>query len=149
MARYVLLSFDDNAEAERFIEAVKQRDVFFSAANPNGEGGSYGYFSDNVFTRAVWGKPVKFCECTNPGDNSVLGAKFGWWVHRPCGRPKKGQWQHPKNLIEPLTHPRERSAYLGIEEPTRPTVLERLGTIEPIPPDQEAHFKGGTDARPT
>lgn len=80
MARYVLLEFDDNAAAQKFVAKV------------NGE---YHAVDSDFSTRrvkAVWGKPTKFCECVRgtKGANPFYRAKkSGWWVHYPCGRPTK------------------------------------------------------------
>lgn len=80
MARYVLVEFDDNAAAKRFVEKV------------NGE---YGAVDGDHMTRrvrAVWAKPTLFCECEGKQKSSFgfrVGEKSGWWVHSKCGRPTK------------------------------------------------------------
>lgn len=80
MAVYVLVEFDDNAQAKRFVEKV------------NGHWGAVAgdYMSRRV--RAIWYKPTKFCDCTRgvKGSNPFYRSeKTGWWVHHPCGKPTR------------------------------------------------------------
>jgi hypothetical protein len=89
MAVYVVVAFDDNAEGKRFVEKVNEA---FEAVDDD-------YKSRRVV--GVWYKPTKFCECTgaDAGSNAFMRAsKTGWWVHYPCGRPKRawaglGVWE--------------------------------------------------------
>jgi hypothetical protein len=126
VARYVLLEFDDNDGAEGFVAAAAQRGgIFFGAAGT--EPMTYGYADHTKMrVRAVFAKPTSFCDCPNPGDRSAKGKKLGWWVHAGCGKPKRGQWQHPNNLLDPPDGlAATRQVYLGIVEPALPpgTVL--------------------------
>lgn len=80
MARYVLLEFDDNASAKRFVQGVNED---YAAVLPD-------YKTRRCI--AVWAKPTLFCECTRgvKGMNPFRrGVKSGWWVHAPCGRPTR------------------------------------------------------------
>lgn len=93
MARYVLVEFSRNEDAEAFVKSVNQ-------ANKD-------YRTDRVpFVRRVVGifvKPGKTCECgdaarINYGDKNQKqgierGGKFGWWVCTRCGRPRAGGHQ--------------------------------------------------------
>jgi hypothetical protein len=135
MARYVLLVIEDNAAADAFVKGIEQQNVFFSQGNADGTG-SYGYLAATV--RAVWMKPTKFCECAKPGDRSVRGEKWGLYVHRDCGKPKKGQWQHPRNLYSPVPSAAAQAEHLGAQEPANLKPGERdiyLGVQEPEPTD--------------
>lgn len=98
MAKYVLLEFDEDSEADAFTETMGQ----------NGA---------SVRTAGVYKKPTIFCDCPNPGDKSVLGNKWNWWVHKGCGRPKKGQWQSPRNLLKPDEKISGRRQLISIAEP--------------------------------
>jgi hypothetical protein len=98
MAKYVLIAFDDDSTADSFANSLKSPDT-------------------TVHLVSVHKRPTQFCECPNPPDRSVRGEKWGWWVHRDCGRPKKGMWQTPKNLLAPNESARERQLTLSIVEP--------------------------------
>lgn len=88
MAVYVLLEFDDNAQAKRFVEKVN---------------GRWGTVAKDYLTRrviGVWYKPTKFCTCATDGTKQARGSnpffraqKTGWWVHYPCGRPTRAWGQ--------------------------------------------------------
>lgn len=112
MARYVLLEFDDNEAAEVFVQTIQEQ-------NKQPTKLDYELLAKLVpaLTARVRGfffMPTQFCECP-PSDKSVKGAKWGLWIHRDCGKPKKGSWQHPKNLLDPEDiHPRARATYLGV-----------------------------------
>lgn len=100
MAKYVLLEFDNDDEAEAFT-SVLQDDIETAVMRAVG----------------VYKKPTIFCDCSNPGDKSVLGAKWGWWVHKECGRPKKGNWQNPRNLLKPDEPVKARKQMISLVEP--------------------------------
>lgn len=87
MAMYVLVEFDDNAQAKRFVEKVNGA---FEAVDGD-------YMSRRV--RAVWGRPTKFCDCAGGKGKMVSFRrtdKAGWWVHSDCGRPTKA-WGETHN----------------------------------------------------
>jgi hypothetical protein len=118
MARYVLLRFDDDDQADHFVEAIKQNDVFFSHKNPDGTG-NYGYIT-GVQPVGVFQSPTKFCDCENKLAPSVRSKKYGWWVHPHCRKPKAGISQQPKNLLYPdgyRVHKQE--VFLNMIEPWR------------------------------
>ena len=88
MARYVVLEFFDNVEAEKFVREVNgQNEINRSARRP---------FLKRVV--GVFVKPGKTCECgdatrINYGDKNqkhgiTRGEKFGWWVCTRCNRPR-------------------------------------------------------------
>ncbi len=126
MARYVLLAFEDNGDAEALVAAIQNRGakgIYLAVPHPSLEGqySVHSPYGGNVDVRAMFMKPTQFCECTNPGDKSAKGKKWGLWIHSVCGKPKKSHWQHPRNLLEPeKLDPRERSCYLGVVEGGKP-----------------------------
>lgn len=111
MARYVLLRFEDNNDAEAFVTAAKAPNgVWFYESNPDAhalavvEGNQDLYVMRpldraKVLVRGLFAIPTKFCECELRGDKGVRGAKLGWWLCRGCKKPRKGHWQKPKNLL--------------------------------------------------
>lgn len=81
MARYVLLSFDSNVEAEQYVRELA------GAESP---------LSDNSSIVGVFGKPTQFCDtATHPHATTrrvngfTRGTRFGWWVCAHCSKPKK------------------------------------------------------------
>lgn len=78
MARYVLVAFDDNEDAEQFL-------LNFEASSEN-----YGYKGT---IRSVYAKPTIYCDCSVQGKRGeggfTRGKKYGWWVHSSCGKPTK------------------------------------------------------------
>lgn len=79
MAKYVLLSFDDDKAADEFVQRFTD-DVQ--------ERATYQRIGIYAFVRAVYKKPTKFCECTGVKNRGFTrGKKFGWWVCAQCGKP--------------------------------------------------------------
>jgi hypothetical protein len=80
MAKYVLLQFDHDEEADefcqRFTEDVEERAKYQRV-------GIYAY------VRGVFKKPTKFCECIGDMKKRAFtrGRKYGWWVCTKCGKP--------------------------------------------------------------
>lgn len=80
MAKYVLLEFGDDEEADefcqRFTEDVEER-------------AKYQRVGIYAFVRAVYKKPTKFCECKGDMRKRAFtrGRKYGWWVCTKCGKP--------------------------------------------------------------
>lgn len=92
MARYVMLSFDHNDEAEAFIKAVQRKDGVIYSKPLEGAEFQYMPLPENVFVRGVWAKPTSFCpglSCTG-NKGFTRGQKFGWWVCATCKKPRKG-----------------------------------------------------------
>jgi hypothetical protein len=108
MARAVVLTFQDNSEAETFVRTldILQKDVY--AESP-----SYDALPDvlgrllatkmvdgccGVSIDAVIARPTRWCKCTptqkRRGRQKPLGdytrtPKFGWWVHALCMKPER------------------------------------------------------------
>ncbi len=107
MAKYVLLEFANDDEADGF-QATMQSAYL---DNPDAA----------IKVKGVFKKPTKFCECLKPSDRSLLGEKYGWRVCPTCVKPKRGAWQHPRNLLQPgnraMPFPDpSKTMYLGIVE---------------------------------
>ncbi len=77
MARAVVLTFEDNAEADFFI-ALHQR----ARTNPKFEG-------KGAEIELVVAVPTLFCKCTRGVKNQgwTRGLKWGWWVCSLCHKP--------------------------------------------------------------
>jgi hypothetical protein len=97
MARYVLVAFEDNEDADNFIRGTDSG-------------------AESLVVVGVFFKPTLFCECSQLGRPS-RGKRYGMNVHS-CGKPIRGQWQHPRNLAkEDGKTLYEQGLYLGIVEP--------------------------------
>lgn len=78
MPRLVVLHFDDNGAAEALLANAAAHEAV---------------------PVALYATPVNFCECGKQYNKRwVIGQKFGWRVHRGCGKPDKG-YNVMKNLI--------------------------------------------------
>jgi hypothetical protein len=115
MAKYVLLQFDKDEDADAFVNILVQDEV----SNPT-----------KVTIRAlgVYKKPTQFCACPDrldPNAKSVVGKKFGWYVHAACGKPRANGWHGPKNLLRPDEHHGRRRLNLMVVEP-QPDSYERM-----------------------
>lgn len=100
--KYVLLEFDSDDDADAFASTMQS-----VMEEP----------TQTIRVKGIFKKPSQFCTCLKPGDKSVRGQKWGWWIHRDCGKPQKGQWQHPRNLLDPVDiPPQERNMFLGVVE---------------------------------
>jgi len=103
MAKYVLLEFDDDADAESFAGTLQ----------PSGTE------RESVRVRGIFKKPTQFCSCIPMEKSSVRGAKWGWWICAKCGKPKPGAMHQPRNLLEPEgTKAHQRRLFLHVAEPT-------------------------------
>lgn len=88
MARYVLLSFEDNAEAEKFVEeGIGIGRVLESMT---------GDLKMRFKILAMFAQPTQFCGgaaagCTQTGRVRAYsrGKKYGWWVCVGCMKPAK------------------------------------------------------------
>lgn len=122
MARYVLIEFDDNNDAETFVKAVEEvQGILVTTQHPKIPD-QYGVVkpSHDYRIRGLYAKPTRFCECSDVLFNERRkGAKLGWYVHPTCGRPVRGSWQWPRNLLLPQeTLPADTPLYVATIEPT-------------------------------
>lgn len=102
MARYVLLAFRDNEQADMFAKMFDKSN-FLDEDQPPAE------------VVGIFFQPTQFCECEQ-GTTTSRGKRYGLEVHK-CGKPIKGRWQHPKNLVKEDGTLYEQGLYLGIVEP--------------------------------
>jgi hypothetical protein len=101
------------------MRSLEEGTIFCARKNADEEFGDYGYLDPRHTTvRAVFQKPTKFCECSDPGESSPLSKKYHWRIHHPgCNKPKPGLMQHPRNLLDPEDmKPQYRNIYLGVRE---------------------------------
>lgn len=120
MARFVMISIPDNADADAFVEAVKRHDVIFGYKK--GNDADHIISSDDTYSytgladaevEAVWAKPTKYCDCPDYAGVSTPSLKFNWMVHAKCGKPRKGSMMHPKDLTRIDEKPQHIPYYLG------------------------------------
>jgi len=110
--RFVVVEIPDNDEAEAFVEAIKRGDVMYTVpVEPLVEGTK----EFRVQTGEGWkvpqmyAVPTKFCDCPDYAGKSARSAKYGWYVHAKCAKPRPTNYIHPYNLIEGAgTDPRDR-----------------------------------------
>lgn len=120
MARYVLLSFSSNADAEYFVRAnakVVETCPFE--------------------VTAVYGKPTQHCDPSDghrgkrSGNRRVVGytrgKKFGWWVCTACGKPERPILSNPwatmtqaRDLLPEILNPPEEVVNANTDEANKP-----------------------------
>jgi hypothetical protein len=93
MAKFLLLEFADDAEADAFTRLAKEG------------GNAWADYSDpGAFEiKAEFKKPTQFCQCTpkeKQGTTGVRGAKYGWYVCGRCKKPVEKGNQVIFNLLE-------------------------------------------------
>ena len=89
MAKYVLFSFESDAEADKFVASVP------GEANARGD--------EVPLLVAEFKKPTQYCKCTDKeraGKLGVRGSKYGWFVCGNCKKPAKNGNQVIYNLLE-------------------------------------------------
>lgn len=100
MSQFMLLEFDNDELAAKFMTQLETKTT--------------------IHVRGLFQKPRTHCKCPEMSDTEMRGQitrgqKFGWWVHRTCGRAH-GRFQTPRNLLYPLgTHPRDVDTYLHLD----------------------------------
>lgn len=115
MAKYVLLSFDSDQDADEFVNIVQEGEY---PSSPNTRVGE---------VHAIFKKPTQFCQCTREqrrGKVLQTGAKFGWLVCGNCYKPTKGGGQVIPNLLEMDLPPWRRQIHLQVR-------CEFKGWLEP------------------
>lgn len=118
MARYLLIEFDDDAQADTLRAQI-------DAATAKGK---------KFRVVGLFGRPKRFCACvpdkTKMKDRVIRGPKLGWWVCRDCKRPRLGNHEL-RNLIEGE----------GLETTI---VSEGVDYLEPSPRMRRWYFKPTT-----
>lgn len=135
MARFVMLRFEDNKDADAFVESIKGKTVFHSVTDDasrfdveNGFEAGFKYVMTSAEATAMWADPTKLCEChppwvlpnaKNPAQGlqcqPVRSVNYGWLVCSQCKKPHHFQTQHPKNLLVPDETYSNRKYYLGFK----------------------------------
>jgi hypothetical protein len=103
VAKWVLVAFEDDADADNFI----------SFAN-NVDAKEYIQFGT---VDAVFKKPTKFCECDpnkKSGKVGVRGSRYGWFLCGNCRRPVRGGGQVVYNLLEDEAPPWRKVFHLQV-----------------------------------
>lgn len=99
MARVVVLKFDEDDAANRFVEHMSNR-MGAGALNQASVAIAYADVTH------VFKVPTKFCECnvplSAPKGTYGLGKKWGWWVHKGCGRPAPRPWSTERGFRQLL-----------------------------------------------
>lgn len=116
MAVYVVLGFDDEREAKRFVHTSLYGTVA-GIPRDNAHDDPEDYPDAKVY--GVYKKPTKYCD-TSDGHRGggklaaawTRGIKYGWWVCSKCGKPsqlatKMGNWflALGVNLLPAELHP--------------------------------------------
>jgi hypothetical protein len=106
MAKYVLLSFDNDGDADNFVDQFQQGRVMIPVPHRKLEG-QYSVVSNGSlegqadidgkhhhnFVRGVYKKPTIFHDSScKAGKNTgfTRGKKYGWMVCAACGKPTQG-----------------------------------------------------------
>lgn len=90
MAKYVLLAFESDDDANEFIVSTQH----YGGVEVENKG-TDGFDLKKQLTalvRGVWKMPTKFCECGPVSGPFTRGRKYGWWVHakKGCNKPTRG-----------------------------------------------------------
>ena len=98
MARYVVLEFEDNTEADAFVEAFKNRLVYHAVPETTLEDRANYRMVTNEKAASVVGyfmRPMIPCTCPPSAKGRQIGysrgTKYGLWVHASCGKPNRLQ----------------------------------------------------------
>jgi hypothetical protein len=115
MARYVVVEFSRNEDAEAFVDQINQLN------KAQRKDGLLSYFPRRIV--GVFVKPGKTCECSGreKGNYGVknwpfgiaLGGKFGWWVCTNCSKPRAAGHQLVNQLDADDTY--EGTSFNGYE----------------------------------
>jgi hypothetical protein len=90
MAKYVVLSFEDNDKAEAFVKAGQSLEEHLAVAAIDPAGGWDGAYEAQV--EGMFQKPTAYCESGGRHEGTRVqgwsrGKKHGWWVCGTCGKP--------------------------------------------------------------
>lgn len=88
MAKFVLLQFDDDAQADRLVQALQEWPEAIDISGQVTAAEPEWYHIVGVKLRGVFKKPTKFCECKSLKNRGFSrGKKYGWWVCSQCKKP--------------------------------------------------------------
>jgi len=87
VAKYVMLQFDSDEDADAFIKTTQENGIVGSFALGDS---NWKHFMPIV--RAVFKKPTQFCDCKvgAKGRGFTRGKRYGWWVCSVCKKPTVG-----------------------------------------------------------
>lgn len=94
MAKYVMLSFDKDSDADAFVAAAQsETGILWTAYQDQYDDRAGGLPHLEAIVRAVFKKPTLTCACVKSpkqGRAFTRGKKYGWWVCKLCGKPTPG-----------------------------------------------------------
>jgi|SRR5687767_3845136 len=101
MARYVVMLFSDDGQADEFVQAVqRQGGFFFLKSDGHFETANNEATAPKVTVEAMYQRPTLFCDCPPESDPKLVQTKkHSWTVHNKCKKPIRTSFQHPNNLI--------------------------------------------------
>ena len=106
MAKYVVIEFDNDEDADAYINEIKD-------AEESIMGMLSSHYGAPQLARIVglYKKPTIFCECQGsrkPPMGWTRGKKYGWWICTECGKPSQ-QWSRalPSMMGVNLLHHKE------------------------------------------
>lgn len=99
MAKYVLIAFDNDNEADQFVAAFGVRgSVFYQDL----EGHFQNVEPDKDFVRGLWKKPTLMCECpSGPKRNYVRSKQRGWYICTDCKKTHR-DWAEGQHFYQSL-----------------------------------------------
>lgn len=152
MAVYVLLAFNDDAQAKTFVEDILTypNDAILTPAQEN---------DVRATVEGVYQKPTKYCECDRHAKGFTRGKNYGWWVCAQCGKPtplwsRGDMWYTAigSDLLPNELHTNGKKATpIGWDSPKAWTFLLPQEEVSDNPTDQGGPSTPGehSDARPS
>ena len=87
MAKYVMLEFASDADADVFVAEVQASEGTADIRHQDNSSSRMSFL-----VRGLWKKPTIFCGCTAVKRRGwTRGKKYGWWVCSQCHKPAH-QW---------------------------------------------------------
>jgi hypothetical protein len=107
MARYIVLSFDKNEDADEFVKAHQDNNIFTWPEGSMGGVSNDHEVLDAGGLIALIAKPTQFHGPECPGSGRRVkgwarGTTFGWWVCEACKKPAPGTGTDHRELEESL-----------------------------------------------
>jgi hypothetical protein len=102
MGRLVLIDFDDNAMAERFLAEHENMKLVMNKDE----------LPYNIV--GIFIKPGMLCECQSKTDKSFRGAKFGLWACKVCRKVKPYSGQYLSDLRKRDVRTKDRYLWISV-----------------------------------
>jgi hypothetical protein len=118
MARFIMIQIDDNAAADRFVEAVEKGTVLYDPDKIGESPSELGYELE-AKVKAVFGVPTMFCECPDYRGVSAPSKTYRWMVHAKCGKPARGAYINPLDLTRKDWKASEQPFFLSMRADQR------------------------------